>query len=1092
MAATGSWIYEITSTTPGSGGGGGGASVPAPPVTVGEATVREVENGKVEVLIAWTPAETATAANFTGVHAYLEDPDLSATKLADMDGTVQMDATTQTAGSWTPVYLADYTKSPALLLIPTKPADRLVRVYLLAYNARYNAPLHRANEADPTPNVQVAIPKGEASYVEGMEYAWHITLDDPPYELVEDFENPAGPKFSLKFHFAEPDDTIPLPPGLLPYGGVQTVFEYPSEGNRRATARFLMAKQPDTWISDQWAASTLTFKVYFCSAADANRVNKLVPGVTPMCQVTTVYPPPGKVLVPVVTNFGLSNARHSWEPDGTIFAMADITWTPPDSNRLGWVEFWLIRINGIAIDPPRELGAADATAGKLTLRVIDYPNVPQQWAIAAISVDTNGKLSDDPKNLDTSRPPANLTPVVIWNIGPISSGTQGQENTPVFDVGAVSVTTEQELNNDGVRMMRHKITWTKNGTDNSFGGLSIARLYGSDYTFWDAAKTATTLVTDWEPAPTARTWTFYFVARDLQNRRNTIVPGSTPNVGHAFTPLPGEIVTSRLPAGWWNEDEFAWPDQTGTGKFQAKNFVAEKIYVGSILRVGGGTAAGAGGTTPSFAGNYNGQIAVYNSGNVLRGWIGEQKTATPDNGASRAVWGGWFGELYLGGNGPPNSPLYVTNAGVVIVGGFEFLAGNLYAPYISIRDNTATEVGRIGARIARSAGGGALVPTNDPADISGAWFKEFAIGGTNLSDWRLLARKDSNGSPTQPDLFNIRNVNKFTIDYPINYNPPPGLTNPYNAAMKFEVGFDAYVADESNINYYKFPGLSITRTGTTHKAVLVNRGLVLHGPDLHTYNKTRMGAFITYNGNEYGHDPYTYWTELTMMSSTSGRFVVQLASGSVGNASSFFNLWDEAGNLNFSVSTVGNVTIRGTLTMSGAFSAGSYKVATTEVITSTRIFTGASVNVGTGSVTCGPVVASGAISGTSLSAGALGTISGGAITGSSVNVSGTVSGAGLSISGAVTFGALNCSSVNASAATGYTGGSFQGSGVLCNGFGVAGSGFNIRSPGVSYDGATVDVHFQYTGSMFLDLYYGGANVGAKKLKFVGGVLVGFV
>ena len=1080
VATPGTWIVENGS---GAGGGGGPESAPAPPVHIDSVEVEEIYDGRFEIRVLWTPDATATVDNFTGVGIYLEDPDLSDTPLAPMDGTgTTMDGSTQAAGKWSPTYMADSTKSPADIRIQGKPAERFIRVYLRSYNARYRAPLHRANEEDPTPNIQATVPAKAPTYADGMEYAWHIT--NPEVFIVEHFENPEGPKYSLRFSFTEPDDSIPLPPGLLPYGGVQTVYEYPSEGNRRATARFLNARQPETWVSDEYHATTITFLVYFCSAADSNRVNSIVPGVTPMVQVSIVYPPPGKVIVPPVTGFTLTVKPHQWEPDGTIFAVADITWTPPVSNRLGWVEFWHVATNGSKIDPPVELGEAGQKDGKLTLKVLDYPSTVQDWTIAAITVDTNGKLSDDPKNLDTTRPPELLTPTVTWAIGPLGAGTtQGQEYVPTFTIGAIAVTTEQELNNDGVRMMRHKITWANNSTDNSYGGMSIGRQYGADITYWDAAKTATSLITDWEPAPTAREWDFWFVARDKQDRRNSIQP-STPKVHQIFTPQAGNIQISRLPSGWWNEDEFQWPDQAGTGKFTAKEFKAEKIYVGSILRVGGGTGA----ASASFAGNYNGQIAVYNSSNVIRAWMGEQKNmTTPDNGTPRSVFGGWFGELYVGGSGPPNAPIYCTQGGVVIVGGFEYLTGQQYSPYISIRDNTGTEVGRMGARIARGWSS-SLVPQGDPADISGAWFKEMAVGGASLADWRVLARHAPSGAEGQ-DLFNIRNVNKFTIDYQAEY---PNTSNPHNAAMKFEVGADAYVTDVNNPNYFKFPGISMTRTGTSHKMVIINRGFVVHGPDPHTYNGTRMGAFVTYNGSDLGTDAARFWTALLMMSPTDGFANVVLESGGTGHGSAKFDLYDQAQVRNFGVDTVGNVYVRGTLTMTGAFTAASYNVksgATTyEVISNTRMFTGQGYS--------GGAVSGAAFTCTSLAAGG-GPISGGALTvtgnvgcntlgvtnqaqAGSFYTTGSLEAGSLKISGSVQFGALSVSSLTSS-------GTITSQAGISTSGGVGAAGFN--PPG--YAGATYTVAFRGPNGELLDVVLNGnINMGKVQLKFVGGVFVG--
>jgi hypothetical protein len=117
----------------------------------------------------------------------------------------------------------------------------------------------------------------------------------------------------------------------------------------------------------------------------------------------------------------------------------------------------------------------------------------------------------------------------------------------------------------------------------------------------------------------------------------------------AVIPVPvapsGTLRASEFDPSTFETAEF----QVTGGKFNAKLFSAEKIYVGSILRVGGGTGAFA----PNFAGNANGQIAVYNAANQLRAWMGQ-------NGA---IYGGWFGELYAGGADPSSAPFTVDSTG---------------------------------------------------------------------------------------------------------------------------------------------------------------------------------------------------------------------------------------------------------------------------------------------------------------------------------------------------------------------------------------------------------------------------------------------
>jgi hypothetical protein len=328
----------------------------------------------------------------------------------------------------------------------------------------------------------------------------------------------------------------------------------------------------------------------------------------------------------------------------------------------------------------------------------------------------------------------------------------------------------------------------------------------------------------------------------MQGHRNSILVGSTPAaLNVAFAPLAGSVLASRYPNSWFSQTEFQWPagsdGVSSSGPISALQIVAGKIFVGSILRVGGGSGTDA----ASFAGQQNGQIAVYNASNVLRGWIGEQdSTGTPDNTAPHSIYGGWFQELYVGGSGPPSAPIYATQAGVVIVGGFDVQGSNY--PYISIRDNTGIEVGRIGARIGYNQSG---ISSGDPAfTLQGAWFREFAYGGQSYSDWRLLARMDAS-NPAGATV-TMRNINNFTINYMQNY---PNASNPTNAANTLTFGYDAFevITPGGNTSYWKFPGISIFRTGTTHGAMLINRGVILRATD-----GANRAALVTFNDDTFG------------------------------------------------------------------------------------------------------------------------------------------------------------------------------------------------------------------------------------------------
>jgi hypothetical protein len=910
----GTWIYEKGSTTGGSGGG----FVPpdAPPVAITSATVTEVYDGQFEIQVFWTPAANANPTNFQGVSVYLEDPDMSATAEAPMNDTVTMDGSTQMAGQWKPTHVTESTASPVDFRVKSLTAARDIRVYLQAFNKIVSSTVIRANQPNATPNIQIHIPAAAASYVSGQEYA---QLVQNPHVTAVLHNETVPPSFLLTFSCDQPDDTQPLPPGLRPFTGVQIVYDYTSEGDKQEAGPFLVANQPTTWFSS-FPARTVNITVYFCSASAAG-VNTLVKGVTPSFDISLAYPQ-----VPDVTSFTLTNPRYDPQPDGTIFAEIDATWTAPASTLFSGAEFWRV-----SPAPPMQIppGEVSLPVTKITLSVINWA-AGAVWTVGAFASDIRGNLSDDPSNVHSH------TPTTTWTFGFGGAGGQGTEFSPVVG-GAPAVAFEQQQNSDGLIMVRWHFSGWAAPASNSFGGASVARYRAGDNTatgtaaWWDIPKNVTDYWTPWEPAPAATSFDFYFVSRDQQDHRNSILTGLTPKVTIAFAPIAGQLLTSRMPTDWFNVNEFTWDGSPGD--FTVKVVNAGKISVGSILRVGGGTGTAA----ASFKDNQNGQIGVFNASNVLVGWIGEQDNATtPDNGTARSVWGAWFKELYVGGDSPVHAPIYVTNAGVCIIGGWQYSTGTPnYSPYVSVRRNDGVEIGRIGASLIYNAGGSTLVPPGDPADIGGAWFNEFAVGGQSLADWRILAKRSQTSNTTEGGLVQMRNINSFIISYPQNVT-----SSPFNAPYTLKFGYDVFQAD-SGISQYQFAGISITRDNASpfhHGAILINRGLVLDG-----VNTPRMVALVTFNGDSTGGDAPPFFGTLTMKNYNNGQVNLTLASGTAARPAAYMLLFDDHGNQTFSATQDGALAIQGVLTSSGINSSGPILGTS---ITGTGAITGNAFNTG--------------------------------------------------------------------------------------------------------------------------------------------------
>lgn len=193
-------------------------------------------------------------------------------------------------------------------------------------------------------------------------------------------------------------------------------------------------------------------------------------------------------------------------------------------------------------------------------------------------------------------------------------------------------------------------TWVKhnlNGTPQM-----IVRFHKKDGTFSDTYGTATAdnawrqiTVTAKAPADTVSLEVYPFLA------------WSNSTTGSAYVDLV-TIVQVSVDLGFaegFDSNEFEISGVT----FKAKVIAAEKIYVGSTLRVGGGSGAYA----ATFGGNANGQIAVYDFTNALVGWVG----------TNGGYYGGWFKQLYVGGSGPSTAKIYADTSGNTYIVGTTFV-----------------------------------------------------------------------------------------------------------------------------------------------------------------------------------------------------------------------------------------------------------------------------------------------------------------------------------------------------------------------------------------------------------------------------------
>ena len=807
------------------GGGGGTTNVPAPDVRIsGPAEILFRDNNQLEVDVEWLPASNATAVNFQAVAVYLEDPDISSGPNMPLDGTALLDGTHQASGQWAPARKDD--SSPAageaggtavLLLDATTggtAAVRNVRIYLAAFGPYSQPILVRANQPNPTPNIMVEIGQGPSSYQSGMEWAFNVT--GPQVAVATDYNRP-DPQYYLTFTYTPPDPSIPLPSGVNQFGGCRIVFvQEDSSGNPifpgADTGLSVPVAQSQTGFKSpaySTAAGGSQFRAYFCSEDNASplgsHINSLVEGVTPFAEVAVPLVAPA----PDVTNFTISGQQIIYLLNQTFVAQAVFAWSLPAASaggvRYAGVFLYLVNVaaGGVTQFPAKLSGQQSNVDTGFTLDIANVPPNPEVWTVAAISVDVNGHLSDDPTKFGQA---SFHSPTVIWNIGPPVPGSPGSSTqyAPLVTVnaGAAAVPT-QGISADGVGMVSFAVSSWTNPTDPKFGGAQVAMVINkgdpAKATYWSVPANATSFQT---PAMAsfgniggaAVPVDFYIVSDDPQGHKNpieTVTAPTTPviSVAGGYIPTAGQIIPSRSTV-WWDPTEFQWP--TGLA-FGALQFAAQKIFVGSILRVGGGSGTDA----ASFAGQLNGQIAVFNASNQMVGWVGQQQP-TQGNGAATA--GAWFKALWVGGSDPTNAPLWIDSQGIIEVGGIAAAHGAAY-PYISVRDNTGLECGRIGAMISSASDSTGNVGGAPPTITSGAWFTQLAVGGSNLTNWNVLITPDLTNS--LGSNFQMRNINLLSIDY-------AALSgNPARNEYKLEFGNSVWMAGGLATGVWQFPGIHI-------------------------------------------------------------------------------------------------------------------------------------------------------------------------------------------------------------------------------------------------------------------------------------------
>jgi hypothetical protein len=626
-----------------------------------------------------------------GVHVFVEAPDGSGSNPRSRLGSFTL-GTSALAPEFAPFDAGKFpydatNDTPAIFELDAPTETESWRVYAVSYTKEIENALLPATETGAPPSTLVNVtPPG--LYISGEEWAANVSNFSAAAEYSV---SEAGDDiWRLVTSWSNPDDSRRF--------GVEIVIRPDgTSGAEDVVPSGVLSGGTTEWKSDWWPiGADLHFSAFCVSVAKSGSGfvrNTIVIGVTPRVKYLAAVAQQGTVgqeRAPLVTGqsatvvYGVSEA-------GDVLYGFEGSWSNPNPpGKFRGVQP-TARFAGDSLD--RVLGTEKE--GATTFKTDLWP-APTSGSVAVtiyfVSIDANNRANTI---VPGTTPKVDLTIVA-------QVGGSGVERAPLVTSFGVTV-TDAGIDETGGQRYRIESFWVLPGDLSRYRGLKlILRPSGgtgaNDIEVGQVAKDVTSHRSEPYPMPsTTETYTLYAVSLDANNRANSIVPGSTPSQVINLVKGAGTLKINRADTSSFNSAEFS---TVGGTTFEAVEFSAQKIFVGSILRVGGGFSSNA----PSFKGS-NGQIAVYNASNVLRAWMGQ-------NGS---VFGGWFGEVYIGGTSPTDSPLYANASGVLFVGG-----NRTGTPYLTVRNNSDVEVGRIGANI--------------DVGFNGAWFKQVRVGGPNISN----------------------------------------------------------------------------------------------------------------------------------------------------------------------------------------------------------------------------------------------------------------------------------------------------------------------------------------------------------------------
>jgi len=384
--------------------GSGGAATPAN-VTIGAITYTYIW-GDGQQSSARRPTSLRLQIAFTkplgwtgtGVHAYVEYPDQSATTLFKL-GTSALGGGNQLGGSWKPLDLGQFQDDGSgfitldLITIPDQTVN--IRVYLVGYSALSDPAVVRATAVGASPSgvITVAPPPtfalGEenAQNVTGLTASTQYAVNSQGQlvlQLMVSWQPPDDPNFQGVFiYMHRPAQVVTAPPGTR-------------TGTLQANA---LDVNSGLQVGTQWTQELSMFPVttefntlYALSVDTSGNVNSIIVGTTPQVTVE-IDPPPqgnaGKEFTSLVTNFTCSIGYPASGDGIENYTLSGSATIPTGDQTFGGYQvFAHDQANGTDHSQDWVLGTA-ATNGSYNFGPYPVQSTPSTLDIYAVSFDVN-------------------------------------------------------------------------------------------------------------------------------------------------------------------------------------------------------------------------------------------------------------------------------------------------------------------------------------------------------------------------------------------------------------------------------------------------------------------------------------------------------------------------------------------------------------------------------------------------------------------------------------------------------------------------------------------------------------------------------